>query len=1813
MNLNRENKGNKLTSAFMSHIQKYVVFYEDNSTLKSAILRSFDQKQFSKGTDYSTLVHAMEHNKPNEVAKYLTDLFAFADFMASTNMALLVNLNGFVANSAAAVFTNLPFVYCAGNTVLCFNEIDRQSPLMAGASHVLANKPNAFGTFLALTGRAVGGQCLKSNDFVKDFALLDSVNVEHLKNRSVKNRDVNFHRDGYKPLFGHKLNRYADVDNSVGEFFERSKSENAKNVLFDLFYRKKIIEHANFKIRKDLQHPDDWLRIDDRYYSAVENYLYTFDLDVLSSLPELMRSELDMFGHEELAVVLRVFTKRTLEEVFGQLEREHGAFAGELLELLRRKNLDVLEVIFRQVRLAEGMTFGESLRMEFATALAMSEHSHFKDQLFRVSHRSESRTPSPADFQKARTLADSVLSDGRQLEVPFAKVPQAFLPVKSFYSTFPESVRCYFNGQAVRRADLFHGFKDTVESVLYRYGFDSFSPSFDKMTVLAKLRQFLDWRKKTQVKENRLLELVQFPELMAEYFDSRERAIERVGADQGFQGAVEEILGKVFEDELTRVEEDAGDRYRVLAKVEQWGHFEKLKKLVIERLSFSSKQTEEQRHFQVEQLLNMPLEVGFDRFSLGRQSQEHCHLEALRRNYTTQVNVSSKGDLKSLYRGLLLPKGELSTLKRTGDEQLTWDRNRILRSPTEGLFENLRNTSADFSYAKAGKETKVERSFRQLFVQTVFQALGRMGQKLTKLQKRQVVALVNKDVVMKHRTSSDPIDAQAFQDTHFFHYLRVLKPNYEAIDLTKFDLVKVKANQKQSEVVSGPSLAEVDSIRQLNELQFKEGTSGEFQMDSGKDSLMKLLLDNEVMPEGQKTQLRVILGKSGVQLLDDLKDQLLEIYETKFVDLFGNSKVCLNLREDSSGLSVCFNNAHSREAHNEFCAFLLPHLMFNWSNYSVNKLEDLFNRVAIIQQAAEVELKKALKALQSRNATDIFKSKKHSQFEVIKQQLNSSRPGVDPNAEALNDILHKVNIQRESSGLDGNGPTDEDQVVQVCQAQLKARLSEELHESGFQVGSSESVDQVIDFLDQLLNFMLETNFFFRKRLNFKEDLIYVLAEEVRQVFLIKQRTLMKNAQSNLRHTVVEGKNKEEMNEWVKGINAALVKMHSKHNNNVTVHPIDAKLHELMKSVERGQSAKAKEGAEEGVEGGGEQGSGSGGVGKEGLDGSGSQGKSRSATGGAVGKDDSRDGGVSSLVVGREGPSTEALGGRGSSGRTLREDNDGVQGSPNRKAANVSETERPYKEMALLVEEASGSKGRSSRKERKLRANNSTADLGLKKSGMNHDHLMAEDNASLSISFMKKSIYENLKNTKIHPLLEKTRPRRLDRKNKKLFYKLKRTPRFNRFWLDLRNRERVFEKFSQDDQNVFNKLNSYSTTLQQYLRTLNTSVDVDFGADGGQRVLVGNDRTRPKVGKRSRELFFQEVVPQSLDLFIDGFLVKDSQAQKDFKAIRRAIEVSFFGEMTHKLCRFEAGLRSGVLAEAEGSRLFDSPTLRNAVVKRCIADGVDFEDRPEQVFYDTFLQGGVFKEVQRLSTLSKNYLSDNKPSCMDPFYHSLEPELVRIPEAFGEFDVRQKPEEWLRTELYKYCLQVFESFKTASKDSGADPANANIAAFFDPSLVAHHFRSKLAVEKDFAMRFMHKFHSSQEELTARMTEMIRAESADLDWKKQMENEHLAKKFLAVETFAFHGSVNSQSRTGAYLEYLDQLSKEMFDPVRRKQPLKKRTADPPKQYTADVEFVPERLFEEVVSSVNRKSQSEHDSLKREISEALIGVEKRLQIYK
>jgi enoyl-CoA hydratase/carnithine racemase len=929
MSLNRDRNYNCLDSSMIAALKDHIVFYDRNSTLKATVLRSFNNQVFSFGTDFKTLSGFIREGQLPAAEVYLAELSAFAEFMAGLNFPLLVELDGTLANSAAAIFTSLPFVFGTETTAIKFNEVDFQGCLLGGSSFHLARLPIGLGAYLALTGVSVSGRDLKDLGFVRDFARFETANIELFAKRAGRLSEVTSFSSSYEPLFGQRLSRKADTNLAIDELMERSKEESGRKVLFDLFYRKKLIEHANFTFRQDNTDPNNWERLENHPRKLVENHLLDFESHVLNEMeldPQPARSELTPALK---AFAARHFTKSTVSEIIESLRVDSSELAAETLAILLSKNRFTLEVIFRTLREAESLTFSESLMLEYQVAAGVIASPQLAADAFT---QAKLVGPFPAVSEEELEAAVGPVFAGRASRTrpsapSFATVPEALLPTKLYYQDYPEAFRCYFNEQQLRNPALQPNFKRVVETQLLSLGLDFASPTFNKREALRKLWFRESLSRKIEKKREVMVELAADQNKQADYFEGRRQAIEQLCKGPDFVERVESALEAVFEEQKSKISQTIEGRFRSAQRLVRRRQIAALRDtLVVNRLATKTGEKADLSKFK-----ELPIEISSTRFELSGDFKKQLGFDALRAQYESSVQVDNPQRLRAIYEGVM-PVEEFIKVKKVSAEAHTVDYSEIFKAV--GKYARQKLSQEDFErmahyvYRRGYPASEVK--FRNRFIDQVLKELERSGRELSEAERAQLVSFVNKDFFKAFESVLDLHKFLAQPQKDLFAFCSNLKSCEESFQLA---LTEKPIPETEKDEDFYKKAEELKAINKLNLKAEPPMTVG----PSSKD-LFALLLHSGVVQQNTVAALQG-LASSQVPLLRELGEQLESIYRSKFLEICPSGQ--LSLGDPEAG---ALSRSFAKEAFDEFAALLAPHIFFRLSEAGIQRIGELHHQ-----------------------------------------------------------------------------------------------------------------------------------------------------------------------------------------------------------------------------------------------------------------------------------------------------------------------------------------------------------------------------------------------------------------------------------------------------------------------------------------------------------------------------------------------------------------------------------------------------------------------------------------------------------------------------------------------------------------------------------------------------------------------------------------------------------------------------------------------------------------------------------------------------
>lgn len=700
---------NTLNKSLTKEIEDYLVFYDVHPTIRCVILQAMDQRVFSFGTDFKTLAFAAKEKNFEEAKSILNNLCYFSHFMASYSKPYALVLNGLLLNSAASIFLQQPFVFAKQDVSAAFNEADLCAVPNGGSSFFLTRMPSDIGICLALTGMIADTddlaflQCVSGlyNPNEKDLRALEKAFA----------RDYTFLMLYSSPTgpYKHTLSRKVDLNKRVEEFLERRVEENPKKVLFDLFYRKKLIEDNELKMRKWTENIEERQHFD-KSNNPARNSVMDMFLNRLYSVinpEELSATRGNLYSHR--GVIAECFSGDTVEEIIAALKRNGTNFALRCALMMEARDKKVLQVILNLLRKAVNMDFMECMEEEYRLLMALATSDKISNVFTKdfVLHKDFS-------VEEIEQQAHAKKADGEfRFSMEFKHEKNSILPASQYWQTYNEGFRSYFNQTQVRDQRLYAGMEDFIRLRLTDLGIDHISPTFDRKEIAKKLRQLHDWQFLFQKKEERLDELVFDSSVRKNYFDSRRKEIGNLATPEGEKQIIEAIKSALGSAIRERAEEMT-HKNRELFRLERIATLDELKNFIMDNrlmVETSLGTTEESERKLEEQQAAMPIEIAGHRNKFSEDFKRKIEFEKLKANYKRSFS-GSKLDLAK-NNSFVEEKITAENLYRiTTDFNNLWAQRRTMQS-IDNLKQRLKIW---YMYHRTAKFKRHEESVQAKFI-----------------------------------------------------------------------------------------------------------------------------------------------------------------------------------------------------------------------------------------------------------------------------------------------------------------------------------------------------------------------------------------------------------------------------------------------------------------------------------------------------------------------------------------------------------------------------------------------------------------------------------------------------------------------------------------------------------------------------------------------------------------------------------------------------------------------------------------------------------------------------------------------------------------------------------------------------------------------------------------------------------------------------------------------------------------------------------------------------------------------------------------
>ena len=254
-----------------------------------------------------------------------------------------------------------------------------------GATYFLSRLPFELGTFLALIGGELEqsdlnhfGYCPRQKDD-KDF-----LNISRMKHNVLKNADYLTFTEMDIKTFDVEINRDKDNHRVLRETLDRMLKEDGKKVILDTFYRKKIVEYANVLEANKPRNIERDAQVLGWDYGHMHNNYVAFEKDVLNGAvsPQLKDNYKQGMPYKNRAKILALFSGRSLEEIYENLENDGSLFAKKCLAVMKHRDQNVLRANFFLVKNAVNWSFSETLFGEHKIANLLTINSDLCPNMF---------------------------------------------------------------------------------------------------------------------------------------------------------------------------------------------------------------------------------------------------------------------------------------------------------------------------------------------------------------------------------------------------------------------------------------------------------------------------------------------------------------------------------------------------------------------------------------------------------------------------------------------------------------------------------------------------------------------------------------------------------------------------------------------------------------------------------------------------------------------------------------------------------------------------------------------------------------------------------------------------------------------------------------------------------------------------------------------------------------------------------------------------------------------------------------------------------------------------------------------------------------------------------------------------------------------------------------------------------------------------------------------------------------------------------------------------------------------------------------
>ena len=880
--------------------------------LKAIHLESFDERVFSYGTDFKTMAYNTKRGKTGEVLGYIDRLFDFANYMAGYTKPLIVSLEGKLKNSAIPVYGNLPLVYLKGDVTMEFNSISYNCVPHCGESYMLSRMPHEIGLYIALTGKALEEGDILNFGIAKERKVFTKADFWRLSELVKQAEDLVSFDCGYEPYYKHTLSKKEDANNMIREFYARSETEGENNVLFDLFYRKKMIENANLlsQVSNDNDKRFEVGSEDNHHFSLVGNNLKTFEKMFMG---EIGVSETDATKplpiYQNRHKIAELFSKPTLDEIISGLEQDGGELALDALAAISHKSKPIAEIVFKMMKEAQNKTYAECLETEYNVMRNMVQHEKLAQFVF---------TTERFAFDFSEQEVEQIV-EGNPQKLPFAIDKNDFLPVKHYYNNYPEAFISYLSNVSLRNPEVLRNFDKIVATNLYRLGLDHLNPTFSKKMAKEKLQDYNFWMQKVKTKTERIEELVCDIRLARKYLDDRQKEIETFFGDADFEkkldGYIKTAMDSLIEDDLKAME----GAYRGLSYMERTKVAKEINN-IFAKGRFSS---DSSKHIVggAEQILD----IGNTITEMPKRVRDYLDYDKFKSKFSKEVKLDPeryadylKGHIDGFRTELKVNTGDKLELDATA-----------LNTPRGELMEKAPSQHKDLPWFILEEGLpEVERRFRAKLINRIIKANESAGGKLDKAERDKLFGELYSMIY------GDDFEGKNLRD--FMYHLTENTIDFN-MKVPEAPVPVEASNMRIAEKDETPQFN--DNINRVDEYvdYFQNETSMQFNApDTSPKQASDALsfITSSLMLKSEHRRLFDVMARNAHQpLVSSLLEKAKDIFNRRSHLLEDNSK-----QSDTTALGKAVNAQLYKERANA----LVAHTMFNFCLKALDELQVLF-------------------------------------------------------------------------------------------------------------------------------------------------------------------------------------------------------------------------------------------------------------------------------------------------------------------------------------------------------------------------------------------------------------------------------------------------------------------------------------------------------------------------------------------------------------------------------------------------------------------------------------------------------------------------------------------------------------------------------------------------------------------------------------------------------------------------------------------------------------------------------------------------------